>query len=96
MDEINQRLKEQLRQFEQMNPSATSLQSPAAGTPAAIVAEVNSVNPMRREDVAKSFVGAQIDGTLAFFGAKTVERLDDQDKYVPCISFALKSEAWGL
>ena len=53
-----------------MNPSANSLQSPAAGTPAAIVAEVNSVNPMRREDVAKSFVGAQIDWTQAFFGAK--------------------------
>lgn len=76
--------------------SPTPSQSPAAVretvastmTPAAIMEMVDKVNPMMREDLAKSFIGVPFDWMLELFGSETRERLDGE-KY---ISVAFRSE----
>jgi hypothetical protein len=81
---VLEKLEEQARRVQELASSPTPVQSPSADamTPAGIMATLDKVTPMMREDLAKSYIGVPVDWKLPFFVAETSERFDGK-KMIP-------------
>jgi hypothetical protein len=107
MDEINEKLRQQLQQLEAMaSPSPTPTKPPSKPltpttlTPCEIVDAIRSQTPMMREEMAKQYIDVPVDWQLLFYNASLRdERIrvmaNPKERLFPSVVFWLPSDRQG-